>query len=119
MRGKVTERNGAKLPWLHRIDFRVSQDLNIFRGQHKLQLTFDVLNIGNLIDSSWGVSRLPLDSNPMVYQGPDANGNAQFTVASEISSGAKSFIDNVRSEEHTSELQSRGQLVCRLRREKK
>ena len=95
MRGKVTERNGAKLPWLHRIDFRVSQDLNIFRGQHKLQLTFDVLNIGNLIDSSWGVSRLPLDSNPMVYQGPDANGNAQFTVASEISSGAKSFIDNV------------------------
>ena len=54
-----------------------------------------MLNIGNLIDSSWGVSRLPLDSNPMVYQGPDANGNAQFTVASEISSGAKSFIDNV------------------------
>lgn len=95
MRGEVTERNGAKLPWLHRIDFRVSQDVNIFRGQHKLQLTFDVLNVGNLIDSSWGVSRLPLDSNPMVYQGPDAGGNAQFTVASDVASGAESFIDNV------------------------
>src|SRR5690625_6876125 len=31
----------------------------------------------------------------------------------------ETFIDLYRSEEHTSELQSRGQLVCRLRLEKK
>ncbi|MCC5914743.1 MAG: TonB-dependent receptor [Balneolaceae bacterium] len=94
-RGEITERNGAKLPWLHRIDFRVAQDVNLFRGQHKLQLTFDVLNIGNLINSEWGVSRSPVQNNPMVYQGPDANGNAQFTVASEIVPGAESFRQNI------------------------
>src|SRR5690625_5684898 len=32
---------------------------------------------------------------------------------------AKSIINNCRSEEHTSELQSRGHLVCRLLLEKK
>lgn len=80
MRGKITERNGAKLPWLHRVDFRVAQDVNLFRGQHKLQLTFDVLNLGNLINSEWGVSKVPVQRNPMVYQGMDASGNARFTV---------------------------------------
>jgi hypothetical protein len=94
-RGSITERNGAKLPWLHRVDFRVSQDLNLFRGQHKLQLTFDVLNLGNLINDEWGVTRSSLQSNPLVYQGPDANGNAQFTVASEITSGAESYRRNI------------------------
>jgi hypothetical protein len=80
MRGEITERNGAKLPWLHRVDFRVAQDVNLFRGQHKIQLTFDVLNLGNLFNSEWGVSKVPVQRNPMVYQGMDASGNAQFTV---------------------------------------
>lgn len=79
-RGEITERNGAKLPWLHRVDFRVSQDLNIFRGQHKIQLTFDVLNFGNLINNEWGVSQVPVQRNPLQYRGMDANGNATFTV---------------------------------------
>ncbi|MCC5940534.1 MAG: TonB-dependent receptor [Balneolaceae bacterium] len=95
VRGEITERNGAKLPWLHRVDFRVSQDLNIFRGQHKLQLTFDVLNIGNLINDEWGVTKVPVQTNPMVYQGADANGNAQFTVANQITPGAESFRQNI------------------------
>ena len=94
-RGSITERNGAKLPWLHRIDFRITQDLNLFRGQHKLQLTFDVLNFGNLINNEWGVTRFPLQNNPMVYRGLDENGDAQFTVASEISSDADSFRRNI------------------------
>lgn len=80
MRGEVTERNGAKLPWLHRFDFRIAQDINVFRGQHRLQLTLDVLNIGNLLNNEWGVTKLPVQNNPMVYNGPDANGNATFTV---------------------------------------
>jgi hypothetical protein len=93
-RGEITERNGAKLPWLHRFDFRVAQDVNLFRGQHKLQLTFDILNVGNLINNEWGVSRSAVQTNPMVYQGADANGNAQFTVASQIVPGAESFRQN-------------------------
>ena len=94
-RGEITERNGAKLPWLHRFDFRVSQDVNLFRNQHKIQLSFDVLNIGNLLNDEWGVSRSPVQRNPMVYRGADANGNAQFQVANQITSGAESFRQNV------------------------
>ncbi|CAN5440092.1 carboxypeptidase regulatory-like domain-containing protein [soil metagenome] len=95
-RGEITERNGAKLPWLHRIDFRIVQDVNLFRDQHKIQLTFDVLNIGNLINNEWGVSRVPVQTNPLQYNGPDNNGNATFTVAEVISSpDAESFRQNI------------------------
>jgi hypothetical protein len=79
MRGQVTERNGAKLPWLHRVNFRISQDLSIFSA-HKLQLTFDLLNLGNFLNSEWGVSQTSVQSSLMQYRGADANGNATFTV---------------------------------------
>ena len=80
MRGQITERNGARLPWLHRFDLRIAQDVSFFRGQQRLQVTMDVLNIGNLLNNTWGVSQVPVQNNPMSYQGPDANGNATFNV---------------------------------------
>jgi hypothetical protein len=79
MRGKVTERNGAKLPWLHRIDFRIAQDISFF-GIHKLQVTFDMLNLTNLINSEWGVTQTAAQASLLQYRGADANGNATFTL---------------------------------------
>ncbi len=79
MRGEITERNGAKLPWVHRVDMRISQDLSIF-GAHKLQLTFDVLNLTNLLNSEWGVSQSPVQSSLLNFAGADENGNATFTL---------------------------------------
>jgi hypothetical protein len=79
-RGEITERNGAKLPWLHRFDFRIAQDINLFRNQHKIQLTFDILNVGNLINSEWGVTREEYASSIMQYMDADEAGNATFTV---------------------------------------
>ncbi|WP_240644783.1 TonB-dependent receptor [Cyclonatronum proteinivorum] len=90
-RGSVTERNGAKLPWLHRFDVRVSQDVRF--QSHRLQLTFDVLNVGNLLNNTWGVARVPVERNPMVFTGADANGNAQFNIANE--NLRESFRDNI------------------------
>ncbi|MCB4236026.1 hypothetical protein LDL59_15735 [Kaistella anthropi] len=57
-RGQYAERNGAKTPWEHRFDVRVSQDLGLKIGErvHKLQLTFDVFNVGNLLNKDWGRS---------------------------------------------------------------
>lgn len=80
MRGEITERNGAKLPWLHRFDVRISQDLSAFRGMHRIQLSLDILNVGNLINNNWGVSRSPVQQNLLIYRGADADGNAQFNV---------------------------------------
>lgn len=94
-RGEITERNGAKIPWLHRIDFRVSQDVNLFRGQHKMQVTFDVLNLGNLINNEWGISQAPVQRNPLVYRGPDASGNATFNVNYPSQGLDESFRQNI------------------------
>lgn len=98
MRGEMTERNGATLPWLHRVDFRIVQDVNLFKGAHKLQLTFDVLNLGNLINSEWGVSQTPIQRSLMRYQGTDANGRGTFTLNNAPGSDApptESFRKNI------------------------
>ncbi len=54
LRGEYTERYGALSPWYSNWDFRVLQDFGINDGS-KFQISLDVLNIGNLISSSWGV----------------------------------------------------------------
>lgn len=57
-RGQYTERNGSTTPWEHRFDVRLSQDLGIKIGEkvHRLQLTFDIFNVGNLLNKEWGRS---------------------------------------------------------------
>jgi hypothetical protein len=56
MRGKYTERNGAEAPFQHQFDLRITQDLGgVIKGtKNKIQLTFDVFNVGNLINKDWG-----------------------------------------------------------------
>lgn len=58
-RGQYAERNGSFLPWLHRIDLSVVQDLYIkVKGEkNTLQFRFDILNFGNMINDKWGVSQ--------------------------------------------------------------
>ena len=78
-RGEVAERNGAKLPWLNRFDLRIIQDISIV-SKHKFQLTFDVLNFGNLLSSEWGIGKTPVQTNLMAFRGIDGNNNAQFSL---------------------------------------
>ncbi|MBK1440320.1 TonB-dependent receptor [Parapedobacter sp. ISTM3] len=56
-RGKYAERNGAIMPWRHQFDFRLSQQL--FNGiggvNHSLEFFWDIFNVGNLLNPSWGV----------------------------------------------------------------
>ena len=90
---KVTERNGALLPWLHRVDVRFSQDVRGCTGSNRVQLTFDILNFGNLLNNEWGVSKSTNTQTPMQYRGVDAQGNAQFTV--NVNDGAETFRENI------------------------
>ncbi|MFC3416731.1 TonB-dependent receptor [Algoriphagus hitonicola] len=57
-RGNYAERNGARLPWTNQLDLRLMHEflLNTTNDdvQHRLQLTFDMFNIGNLISPEWG-----------------------------------------------------------------
>lgn len=59
-RGKFTEKYEGEMPWFSQVDMRLLQDFN-FKGRKKIstiQLTVDFINIGNLINSEWGVRKL-------------------------------------------------------------
>jgi len=55
-RGMYTERNGSRLPFENRFDFRIMQDIFVFAGERRqtLQITFDIFNIGNMLSKDWG-----------------------------------------------------------------
>lgn len=54
-------------PWYNNWDLRILQDLNFNVGKstNTVQLSIDVLNIGNLINSDWGVRQLPVTTQPI------------------------------------------------------
>ncbi|TCN63918.1 TonB-dependent receptor [Acetobacteroides hydrogenigenes] len=56
-KGQYAERYGAVMPWYNRFDFKLLQDVftNIGKRRHSLQVSLDLLNVGNLINKDWGV----------------------------------------------------------------
>lgn len=83
-RGQYMERNGALLPFIHNIDLRILQDIftNIGRNRHTLQLSFEVENFGNMINSDWGVSKRTVYSNGAIlaFAGLNAFGQPTFRM---------------------------------------
>lgn len=59
-RGEIADRFGAVNPWYSDIDLRILQDIGLNRGstRHTFQVTLDVLNVANLINSDWGVRKV-------------------------------------------------------------
>ncbi|MNY16756.1 hypothetical protein D3C86_1500390 [compost metagenome] len=57
-RGKYAERFGGRMPWEHSFDLRLLQDLGgMVKGTaNKLQLSVDIINVGNLLNKEWGRS---------------------------------------------------------------
>jgi hypothetical protein len=55
-RGEYAERNAARLPFQHQFDFRFLQEFKVKIGSttNKLQVTFDILNLGNMLNKKWG-----------------------------------------------------------------
>lgn len=55
-KGKYTEAYGSYLPWFNRLNLRLVQDVHINgeKSSHILQVSLDIMNIGNLFNSSWG-----------------------------------------------------------------
>jgi hypothetical protein len=81
-RGQYAERNGAKLPWVWRLDFAVAQDLfrDLGGARHSLQFRADFLNFANLLSSDWGVGQRLVNSQPLISRGADAQGQAQYPL---------------------------------------
>jgi hypothetical protein len=55
--GEYAEAYSARSPWVNRFDFRFVQDFSVKAGstRNTLQVSVDILNVGNLINSEWGV----------------------------------------------------------------
>ena len=56
-RGKIAPRNAFLLPWNNRFDVRLSQTLfkNMATKGDKVQISLDVINFGNMLNSDWGI----------------------------------------------------------------
>ncbi len=93
-RGDYAERNGATLPWFAQMDIRFMQDFSIDVSGKKntLQLSADIMNIGNLINSNWGVRRLARTVTPIAVNGVDNTGTPWFQFDTNLED---SFLDDV------------------------
>jgi Carboxypeptidase regulatory-like domain len=101
-RGQYAERNGAVSPWRSSFDFKVQQDFSISVGGGKtntLQLSLDIFNFGNALNSAYGLSPLTTIGtsfagaviSPLTWQNFDAvTGKPTFTF-SKPAAGIQSF----------------------------
>lgn len=56
-KGEYAASYGALRPWYHRVDLKIVESYNVYIGKKKntIQLSLDILNLPNLINSKWGV----------------------------------------------------------------
>ncbi|MFL5745294.1 MAG: TonB-dependent receptor, partial [Niastella sp.] len=56
-RGQYTEKYAGENPWVSQVDLRILQDfiIPVKKRSSTLQLSIDFVNIGNLLNSKWGV----------------------------------------------------------------
>ena len=99
--GEYAEGYSVYSPWVHRIDFAYKHDfkVNVGATKHTLQLSFDVKNLMNLFNSSWGVSKylnpaIGSDARILKYEGVDADGYATFSTPKAINGSTKTFVPN-------------------------
>ncbi|MCM3880226.1 MAG: carboxypeptidase regulatory-like domain-containing protein [Vicinamibacterales bacterium] len=89
-RGEYAKRNAGVMPMFNRADMSISQDFfkNVHDQRNAFQLRLDIFNLGNLLNSGWGVSwqqvastntnnQVQILTNPAV----DAQGRATYRLA--------------------------------------
>ncbi|MEK9138463.1 MAG: TonB-dependent receptor, partial [Bacteroidota bacterium] len=94
-RGQIAERFGAINPWFSNVDLKVLQDFIVpLSGQaHTFQLSVDILNVLNLLNSDWGVRSVasPLATSPLQFKGFNTAGAPTFNFDRTIT---KTFVDD-------------------------
>lgn len=95
-RGEIAERFGGLNPWFGNIDLRILQDFTFLGGSrpHTLQLSVDILNVANLLKSSWGVRSVATSAATNPLELADFNGPAQAPRFYYKGTTAKTFVDD-------------------------
>ena len=96
--GEYAEPYSLYSPWVHRVDIGYKHDfkLNVGNTKHTLQLSFDMKNVLNFFNSSWGVAKYlnsAIGSEPRIlkYEGVDAQGYATFSTPAAINANTETF----------------------------
>jgi hypothetical protein len=73
-RGKYAERNGLLLPMVTRFDLSAMLEVfhNIGKQRHTIQIRADIFNIGNMLNSAWGVGYTVNTFQPLAARGINA-----------------------------------------------
>lgn len=102
-KGTYAERNGALLPWRHQFDMKILQDVftNIGGKKNTVQLSLDVFNLGNLLNSRWGLTQSVNASSLLFITNtssltPGGTTRPNFTLASDRGRPVtETFRDNI------------------------
>jgi hypothetical protein len=80
-RGQITPKGAARAPWTNQLDLRAA--LGIPVSSVKLEVTFDILNVLNLLNSDWGVIDFATfnDLNPIPVPTVNAQGQMVYNLA--------------------------------------
>jgi len=84
-KGEYAEANAARAPWVNKLDFRFIQEFSIKAGKstNKLQVSLDILNFGNLLNSKWGINKNMSSSNYgsiLKYESVDGSNIPSFSM---------------------------------------
>ena len=80
--GSIIARNADRTPWENHFDVKINQDFYLVK-QHKLSVSFDLLNVGNLLNKNWGWAYFVTnqDASPLtVVSQPTANASGTVTA---------------------------------------
>ena len=90
-RGEITERNGAINPWFSNLDLRILQDVIV--SDHTFQISFDMLNVANFLNSDWGVREVVNNAakTPLILTGFNGEGEPLYQFPGTVT---ETFIDD-------------------------
>lgn len=84
-KGEYAEAYAARAPWVNRFDLRIAREyyFKVAGRTNTLQFSLDCLNVGNLLNSEWGVFQSNSVSNNgdiLKYEGRDDNNVPSFSM---------------------------------------
>ncbi|MFI5187567.1 MAG: carboxypeptidase regulatory-like domain-containing protein [Chitinophagales bacterium] len=96
--GQTVERNGAKFPFFHRVDFNFQQELfkNIGHDRNTLEFDCSVVNFLNLLSHDWGIKKQYIVNNPLKLVSV-TNGIPSYQMATFNGDLVRSTFINVNS----------------------
>lgn len=93
-RGQYAERNALALPFLHRFDLSVAQDLFVkIKGKRNaFQIRADILNFGNMLNNKWGVSQRAGAPQLLNFVSRDANNVPTYRLATQRDAAGVTYL---------------------------